>query len=194
MNTTTEPARPQLVDKAGWRQLAVHEIQLPSGAWVKIRIPDLALLLAGDAVPERLRVVALSQVMDEIRGFSDDDNTGGAESAVEERDEEAEAAKHLEALKRLAELHRWIVSQMLVEPRLTPDELADVVNGPPEDDVLLLTAIATRERATDARGVTIGVEPLSRYAGFREVHGCAPDCAACEALRQRFSTARTSGL
>lgn len=69
-----------IVSKSKWAQRAVHRVTLPSGARVRIRIPDLSLLLAGDAVPDELRGVALEEFIGGVVGAGFQDV--GVEQAV----------------------------------------------------------------------------------------------------------------
>ena len=181
------PAADQgIVSPEEWAQLAHHTITLPSGARVKVRIPDLTLLIAQDAVPEKLRGVALREVLAAM---------GALTAKPDASEEAAEAAAPLfdaEKIRTLAELHFFLVSEMLVEPKLTPEQAA--TGGLPNEDLELLVQIATRERDTDARGVVLGVLPLSRFERFRHHHGCGEGCEACAAFRQEFSTRRVGGV
>lgn len=178
------PPRPKPVpSKAAWKKLAVHRITLHSGMEVVIRIPDLTVLLLGDAVPETLRATALGQVFEDIA--SQIAETGG-ENGKPEPDPDAQ----MDSLRKLTDLQRWLVVQMLVEPTIEAGDLDEM----PADDVNLLTLIAIRERDRDALGVTIGVEPLHRWEQFRELHECAADCEGCAKVRERFSTSSLGAL
>lgn len=178
----SESAPKPVASKAAWAKRAVHLIQLPSGVWVKIKIPDLTILLVGDAIPESLRGAALSQVFEDIAKHVAPPAEGDAEP-----DEEGRMA----ALKNLSELQRWLVLQMVQEPALTDADLADI----PADDLGMLTLIAIRERDKDARGVTIGVDPLSRWDAFREeLNGVTGGEEIISRLRQRFSTSLLDGV
>jgi hypothetical protein len=163
-----------------WAQAALHTVTCPSGAQVKVRIPDLATLLAGDAVPEHLRVVAFQKISDEL-----------SEALIEKGEgENAQPRISQEVMNAAVELHRWVVIQSVVEPKLTVETLELV----PAEDIEFLAEIATRERDTDALGVHLGVAPLSRFDTFRHFHKCAEDCSACQEVRAVFSTYRTSEL
>jgi hypothetical protein len=53
----------------------------------------------------------------------------------------------------------------------------------------MVSEIVQRLRVTDARGVRIGVEPLDRWASFREAHGCPDqDCPGCAQLVRELSS------
>src|SRR2546421_717747 len=47
----------EIVAKDAWGRLGIHTVQLWSGAWVRIRVPDLTLLLVGEAIPSGLERV-----------------------------------------------------------------------------------------------------------------------------------------
>lgn len=178
------PSTLQPTSKAAWAQRSVHTVTCPSGAVVRIRIPDLSMLLAQDAVPDRLRAVALQKVSE---AFAEALRTPVADPA--EGEEPSAPTLDVEALKELAELHQWLVTQMLVEPELTLEDLeGPVEERPPGDDLTMLVQIASRERHTDARGVVLGVEPLSRWERFRDRHGCGEDCRACQEVVGDFSS------
>jgi hypothetical protein len=161
---------------AEWAKKAVHRITLESGMEVEIRLPDLAILIEGDALPERLRTVAAELWQT------------GAPALVGAPDGEGPPSLDMEMVKGLAALRRHLAAMCLVDPPLSAEELQS--SGVPAEDIDLLASIAMRERDTDARGVKLGVMPLSRFDTFREEHGCPPDCPACEAVSGRFSTRR----
>lgn len=150
---------------------------------VKIRYPDLAILIEGDALPERLRVAAVQMM------------TEGPGSVLSAPDAEGKQAVDIEKARELAGLRRWLAAACLVDPKMSADEL--LTSGIPAEDIDLLASIAVRERNTDAVGVTLGVEPLSRWETFREAHRrhfgepiCGEGCPACEEVRGVFSTRR----
>lgn len=156
-----------------WSGAAIHEITCPSGTRVKIKLPDLEGMLAGDALPEHLRAVAFKEVADEIRGITQQNG-----------EEPASPEINPEIVKKGVELRDWIVVATVVEPQLTMADLPSV----PAEDRTMISSLAMRELDTDARGVTLGVAPLSRFRIFREIHECAEDCAACEEVRSALST------
>jgi hypothetical protein len=170
--------------KQSWAQRAVHHITLHSGMEVDIRIPDMGALIAADAVPDHLRGAVLQRLADDINTVIDDQGETAAPGSRRTSVEELE-----KAMKTGAEINDWLVTYMLVEPRLTmEDMLPDSPTRPPEEDLELLVQIAQRERDTDARGVRLGVEPLDRLGRFRHHHGCTEDCASCRAWADEVST------
>lgn len=197
METVTPPAPTDgaVIAKDAWAERTIHAITCPTGAVVRIRIPDLALLLSADALPEALRVVALEQLLKapapaplvDASDFPPDAPTPESEA----RTPAADAAEKVSKFAALADLYHFLVSWMLVEPAYTPEELGhDSPLRPPAEDMEMLIDIARRDRNTDARGVTIGVEPLKRWATFRRHHECPESCQACAATLQDLSTAR----
>jgi hypothetical protein len=161
--------------KTAWARKAVHLVTCPSGMEVKIRIPNLGLLLEGDALPQTLRNAALQELVDPMsarvaRGAPE--GNGGA------------PAVSLDEVRELYDLHKWLVVQTVIEPALALEDLPEL----PQEDLEMLTQLATRERTTDAAGRSLGTEPLSRWETFRGFHGCAEGCEACKKVVDRFST------
>jgi hypothetical protein len=176
--SSTRSGRNGVVSKTSWAGLAVHTITLPSGARVKARFPNIELLLAGDAVPDELRETAMSKVLEKLRVAI------GQPAA-----EEDEATVTPEALRRLDDYQRFLVSRALVEPKLSYEDLAEGSPfRPPEEDVWMLMEIFARERNLDAVGVMLGIEPLDRWATFRDQHGCGEGCEACAQVINAFSS------
>lgn len=182
---------PRIASKEHLGALGIHTIRLHSGEYVKIRIPDLAMLVALGVVPERLRAVALARVLDEM--------TGGSEAALTEETVASangqaktpeQMERDIEKVTDTVNLHIWLVSQMLVEPEYTYEEL--LPGSPvklPDEDMVMLIQIATRERNRDAAGVRLGVARIDSWAdSFRAKHECGPGCAACAAVLEEHST------
>lgn len=175
--TQKRSSRPAVVSKTAWTQLAVHRVHLPSGAVVDIKIPDLSLLIAGGAVPEKLKHTALRELTQQIRDVHEPTALGetAGQSLIDE-----------EHIIGLAELTRWLVTQTLVDPKVTEAEIASGVV--PNEDLVMLTQIASRERNTDARGVELGIEPIDRWEVFRQYHGCEETCSKCDHAIEELST------
>lgn len=163
-----------VTSKTAWSALAIHTITLPSSAIVKIRLPDISILMAGDAVPERLRGIAIRELSKQIRDVQ--------ATALGDVVPDIQA----EEIADLMGLNRWLVTQTLVEPELSEAELE--AGAIPNEDFLMLTQLASRERDTDARGVRLGVEPVERWAAFKQFHGCADECEACNDAIEELST------
>jgi hypothetical protein len=94
-------------------------------------------------------------------------------------------AVSFDEVRELYDLHKWLVVQTVIEPALALEDLP----GLPQEDLEMLTQLATRERVTDAAGRQLGTEPLSRWETFRSFHGCAEGCEACKKVVDHFSTA-----
>lgn len=169
---------------AGWRDRR-HTITCPSGQKLRIRIPGVETILQHGDLPETLLEIALLEV-------TRDDGAAGAIA------EQLPSLTSEEKLKRLAEFsafQRELVRAAVVavdgnggwvDVTLSDDDLAQL----PDADVEMIAMIVLRLRVQDARGVTIGVEPLDRWAQFHKSHGLDPeDCAACKAFLDELSTA-----
>jgi hypothetical protein len=145
---------------------------------VKVRFPDLAILIEGDALPEKLRMVAMEMW------------AGGAPQIVNENaGEDGKPGKpelNVQVVKDLAALRRHLAAMCLVEPAMDADEL--LTAGVPAEDIDMLGQIAMRERDTDAVGKRLGVEPLSRWDTWRQEHGCGDDCPSCDNVLSTFGT------
>lgn len=165
-------AAPTTTSAAAWQRLGVHMITLPSGAVVKIRLPDLAILLAGEAVPQELRDVAFEEIRTAI----------SAEAGTQQQPQQLDA----ERLRRVADLNRFLVSEMLVEPKMSRAQVAEATL--PAEDLEMLAEIAGRECQHDARGVQIGVEPIDRWELWRHAHACPEPCEHCAEVLSAFSS------
>jgi hypothetical protein len=155
---------------------------------VKIKFPDVARLIRSDMLPEGLRAAALKQAFGDLDMESPSDTPLTAEQKKEQEDERYKTAQEL------VELMDALIIEMLVEPVMSKEEIADI----PGEDRDMLIAIAQRERNTDALGVRLGVAPLIAFHEFREVHGCLEHepagCEACKALQQRLSSVDLGGV
>jgi hypothetical protein len=158
--------------KGQWLNRSVHTVTCYSGTVVKIRIPDLMLMLKNDTIPTRLRDIALQRADNE------------RELSASDVEQPAPNEERMKAVKEGAELLFWLVSDMVLDPLITPEEVEQL----PTDDRTMLMEIANRERDTDALGVSLGVEPLSRWETFRRFHKCSEDCESCEEVRREFSS------
>lgn len=155
----------------GWKARGYHQITVPSGEQVRIRIPDLAAMLALGQIPDTLRLAALTQAFRE---------EGDPPLTLQKKDDGTPLLDQ-ELVKQFYDLRTHIVAASVVDPQVTPEDVAEI----PVEDRDMIYAIAMRERYTDARGVTLGVEPLSRWETFRDRHSCPADCPHCaEALRE----------
>jgi hypothetical protein len=136
--------------KSGWKKAKVHTVTLPSGVQVEIIIPNLAKMAKGGELPNDL-----------IKHAAPEPLAPGAEPTPPNE------AERLENLKTLAEFQSWLVSSMLVSPKLDPDEVLDVV---PTPDLEVLVELASRRRDMDVVGHHIGgLEVSAEWRKFRGI-------------------------
>jgi len=190
----TTKTQPNSASLSAWQARAVHTITCPSGQRLKIRIPGIGTLLEKGDLPDDLLEIALLELTTE----------GGATAvlATELTSENGDRSKALERIAHYGEFQRHLVCSAVeaietapgvFEPlTLTADDLLS--GSLPEDDLALVAEIVQRLRVHDARGVRIGVEPLDRWATFREVHHCTEDCEGCAELVQRLSSVDVGGV
>jgi hypothetical protein len=176
---------------SGWQARALHTITCPSGQRLKIRIPGIATLLEHGDVPDDLVELALLELTAE-------NGATGALAADLAKSDNGKRAEIIEKIGRFGAFQRELVRAAVAAVEVAPDEWqevhlsqADVASDAlPEDDLALVAEIVQRIRAYDARGVRIGVEPLDRWAAFREAHGCPDEnCEGCQKLLDELSTA-----
>ncbi len=134
--------------KSAWKKAGVHTVTLPTGAVVKIRIPNLAQMAQS--------------------GELDNDLLQYAEPSLPDNpDEEPTPEQKKENLTKLANFHQWLVSHTLVEPALSPEEVKDTV---PTPDLEVLVELASRRRDVDVRGHHIGgLEVSAEWRKFRGI-------------------------
>ena len=173
---------------SAWQRRAVHSITCPSGQKVKIRIPGIATLLEHGDLPEDLFLIATAELTDTVTGPGIDGPSviPGSVQWVAKADQ----AEQLERIKTFAAFQRQLVAAALVEPALSYEEISEAVLAGtlPEDDLAMIAEIVQRLRFRDAQGVRVGVEPLDRWARFREEHRCPEDCPDCERVLDAFSS------
>jgi hypothetical protein len=162
-----------------WANAAVHTVHLPTGTRVRLRMPNLTEMIRNDAIPERLREFALREII-----------TGSPLETEQREDGRVVPKIKWEDVKEVSEMYLHIVSAMLVEPAMSPDELRRV----PAEDFDMLREFATRDRDRDARNVSLGVEPISRWEEFQREHRCPPDCPSCKAALATLSTRSVDDL
>lgn len=196
---TSTPARTD--ELAGWKARVLHTITCPSGQRLRITLLGVGTVLQHGDFPEDLVDLAVSELTypDGAAGrLKDDIDQAAAAGGPLDRD------TILGRLHQLARFQKLLASAAIKEIEtdtgwvpvtLTPDRLEEL----PEDDWTLVALIMQRLRNTDARGVTIGVEPIDRWAAFREAHRCAGDdreqgCEACAQLFQGLSSIHMGAL
>lgn len=175
MTTTTEPKAVTKDDLAASRVLKARPG--PSGNHYDVRPINLERMALSGGLPTKLRAVA----SEGIAGLNRMLKEGGENASEDER-----------------LVRDWIdrlVAEVIVGPvlwKLDPEGERIHVDGQPQVDQEMIdllppvdyhwaAAIAIRECDTDGQGRRLwGLEPLSRWAAFREHHGCEPDCESCE--------------
>lgn len=180
-----------------WKQQnrAWHKVTPPSGMeGMELRIPALTELIRDEAVPERLRAIALKAAAhpnglkgvlasklgeseekkesDEQALADDDEAVVGLKSAIEDV---------VEIQKRLITKNVKVAGEFLTLADLNDEDF-------PAPDAEWLAGVMLRETNVDAKGVTLGIAPLDEWAVFRHFHDCGPDCGACAALQDELSS------
>ncbi len=184
MTKTKQEPSPSL---SVWQARSVHTITCPSGQRIRIRIPGIATLLEHGDLPDDLTEIALLE-LSAVNGATGELAQQLASSANGNRSEILERVRQYGQFQR--ELVRAAVVAVEIEGewqdvKLSLDDLGEL----PEDDLALVAEIVQRLRATDARGVKIGVEPLDRWATFREAHSCPDEgCPGCQKLIDELSS------
>ena len=166
--------------KSSWLKSGLHTITLHSGATIKIRYPNLALMMRTGLIPTHLRAIATKVAKGEV--------TPTGQTMIGDGEPTDDAA--FDEVVSVVQLMDEIIKHMVVEPELNQEDI-DLM--PPEDRDLLL-AIANRERDVDAVGRRLGVEPLDRWEKFRREHHCSEDCRSCQKVRQLYSSLDLSDL
>jgi hypothetical protein len=128
---------------AGWKKAASHpDVLLPSGVRVAIKLPDLPALVQTGEIPNNF--------LDLITQMA---------KRVEEKQQPTP-----EEMTKERELENIIISQTVVEPKLTVDDVGDL----PVEDREWLIALAFRRRDLDAEGEHIaGLTKSEKFRRFR---------------------------
>lgn len=174
---------------SAWGARVWHDVTLPSGMVVQLRIPGLTELVKANGVPDHLRALALASAA----------NPNGVRGEIAKAigDTEAETVEREKATRQaiddLADMTKHLILACVREPVVTAEEL-DTPGLIPEPDKELLGAIMLRETSYDAKGVKLGVEPLDIWERFRHHHECPADCESCTTLQDEFSTADLGDL
>ena len=165
-------AAPKSLSKTAWQRRndrGPHKAWLPSGpnpdadAPVTFVVPDLSMLARNGHIPEELQITAelMSAHRDGPEGYSEDlvqtaiMRGGDAQSTI------------AGAIKTARDLTHHLIAEMLVEPKVTAEEVAAGMF--PELDMRMLVELATRTRNVDAAGrrLPIVVPTEERWATFR---------------------------
>lgn len=160
---------------ADWEADSHHTIWTHGGKRIVVQIPDLFDLVRADALPEHLRSVAITVVQRELE-------LDTATPAVTEEGKPTDLT--WTTIKEAAELFEHLSYGMVVKPELTVEQFRRL----PTEDREMLRDIAMRNRNTDAKGVRLGVEPLSRWEQFRSFHRCPEMCPSCQGALDSLST------
>ena len=167
MTTTNDtPAAPDDL-KGAWldsNDLGPHRVVVPTmvgtGRGVMLLIANEGVLIRSGRLPADLTEAALIGIGNEdgIEGYMADLALIAAHS------DNAEARQRLASTMRHAvDLKDWLLAECLVDPKLTPEEVAAL----PEQDRELLLAIIERKRNTDAEGNVLPIALVSDFARFR---------------------------
>lgn len=174
---------------------AWHKVTPPSGMTdMELRIPALSDLIRNEAVPERLRSIALKSAAHPagFRGVMaqqlDDQNEAEEKGEKTLEDAIAENSELKQAIDDVTDITKRLVAENVKVGGefLTLEDLDDPEF--PTVDAEWLAGVMLRDIEFDAKGVRLGIEPLERWARFRHFHDCAEDCGACAALQDEFST------
>lgn len=174
-----------------WKRGTWHTVTGDSGCVYELRIPSIPDLIKDEAVPERLRAIALRSAAHPrgLKGVVHDELAESKEkneSDAEVLDPESALAKALSDVEEIQK--RLITHNVKCEGEfLTLEDLDD--EDFPEPDAEMLAGMCCREVVRDAKGVRIGIAPLEEWDTFRHFHDCPPGCGACAALQDAFSTA-----
>lgn len=138
--TTDENVNVPVASAAQWKKARFHTIRLNSGAFVKIRIPDLPAMIEAGHIPQNLIEVAIGMASGEAMKPS------------------------VELVKQSREFTDLMTLAAVVEPKITEADLADI----PYEDKQLIVEIATRQRDADAEGSNIsGLDKSEKFRRFR---------------------------
>lgn len=145
------------VTKEEWARAAIHTITLPSGAVVKIKLPDLAALIKGGQIPNPLLEIAQ-------KIGAGEPVTAPEEGKGEGDDKESGVSKEL--IGQISDFHAFLVSKTVVEPTVSQDEVA--AGAIPTEDIAVIVQFALRERDFDVVGHHLGgLEKVTEFRKFR---------------------------
>jgi hypothetical protein len=157
---------------------------------VEVRIPALTELIRNEAVPDRLRAIALKSAAhpEGLRGVVGDQLRAANEAKTPDEELVKDDSALLQAIDDVIEIQkRLIVESVRVDGELLTLEDLDDPDFP-APDAEFYGLVMLRETEYDARGVRLGIEPLDTWARFRDFHDCGPDCVSCTALQDEFSS------
>jgi len=161
-NDTAAPSAPD--SKSAWRKrndAGPHVATFPSGAVLKFRLPDAGTLLKTAGLPQELRETAL------LAAGHPEGAAGYMQELVAEaiiRPEHASLVS--QAIENGLDLEPHLVAEMLVEPKVTAEEVA--AGNFPSEDVRMLLEFGERRRNVDAEGVRLPIIVARDWARFRD--------------------------
>lgn len=130
---------PRVKDKTQWKKAGQHDVALYSGVEVTIRIPNLPDMVKTDKIPNDLIDAALGAIQKE--------------------------KVTADLIKEQADFFHLLVSTMLIDPEVAPEEVSEFV---PFEDIELLVELGTRQRDLDALGRQIaGLHKSAEWRRFR---------------------------
>lgn len=145
----------KITTAAGWVKQALHTIVLPSGAVVKIRIPDISDLIQTGQIPQHLLADALAFAK---RGAEDDPKPPTPDE-----------------MKNEVEFKNLVVKATVVEPAID-EALLVPGSGIPVEDKDMIVEFAMRQREFDAEGNHIGgLDTSAKYRRFRGIDSLYED-------------------
>lgn len=140
---TPTPETPKADSKSALKKRRFHEgVTLPSGAVVTITLPNLGQMIHAGSLPNDLIQAALKQ------------QSQSADTQLTEED-----------LKKDWEFIKWVVPLTLHEPKIEPDDVADL----DPMDITMIANLAARRTDMDAVGHQLG--GLETQASFRKHRG-----------------------
>jgi hypothetical protein len=184
MSTTTTGTSPS------WKNGTWHDVTGPAGTKYELRIPALTELIRNEAVPERLRAIALKSAAHPagIRGVVADQLDEANEAKTSDEDLVKDDSGLKQAIDDLVGIQKALITESVkCDGKLL--SLADVEDPDfPALDAEWLGGVMLREIEYDALGVRLGIAPLNAWARFRHFHDCGPDCGGCASLQDELST------
>lgn len=128
---------------AAWKKSAVHNLVLPSGTVIGMKIPDVPTLIEAGTIPNHLLEAAL-----------------GAAKNPEDQ------APTRDMISQEREFTDLLVHLSVVDPKVSVEDAADI----PMEDKAMIVAVATRQRDIDAEGNHIaGLDKSEKFRRFRRV-------------------------
>lgn len=136
------------VSKTAWKKQREHDITLPSGAEIRVALPDLSAMIKSGNIPNDLLDVATKIGTGEKIDLGDDGD------------------KKRELLGQALDFNAFIVEQTVIEPKVTAEEVR--TQQIPAEDVDLIVQIALRKTDFDAVGKHLGgLETVESFRKFR---------------------------